>query len=89
MLDHTKFVPDIFLQSLFYHAAADELQTNIVNSICNLRLTKLSRISKDGRVASGIFCHFYENENDKYNTKFVEIGFVWTSCCTRCVSNRR
>ena len=65
-------------------------KTNFANSVCNLPLTKLWPISKDG--ASGKWYYldlFYENQNDKHNTELDEIGFVWTSSCTRFFSNRK
>ena len=90
MLSHTKFVPDIFTRVSFITLLQMSYKTNFANSACNLPLTKLSPISKDG--ASGKWYYldlFYENQNDKHNTELDEIGFVWTSSCTRFFSNRK
>ena len=90
MLSHNKFVPDIFTRVSFITLLQMNYKTNFANSVCNLPLTKLSPISKDGPSGKWYYLDlFYENQNDKYNTELDEIGFVWTSSCTRCFSNRK
>lgn len=85
-----KFVPDIFFRVSFITLLQMSYKTNFANIVCNLPLTKLSPISKDGPSGKWYYLDlFYENQNGKYNTEPDEIGFVWMSCCTRCFSNRK
>ena len=79
MLGHIKFVPDIFLQSFLVSLLETSYKTNFANSVCYFPLTKLSQILKHCPSIKWYFLdHFYENQNDKYNTELVGIGFGWT-----------